>query len=197
MYDVSDVKNVQIDFTTFNNLTLGTSTDKKVAVFCQNCTEINVPKVIKKNGVLYLSVPKLKEEPNTHQNKFRAGQPLYPDYEINVPKNFSVIISYDTGNFTIRNFKGDLNLSLYFGKIAINSFKGKVAIQSHSGTIDCTLVSGKINVENSKGQIISKLSSKKLSKSTNSLQGTFKNDNNTLFIKTVNAKVTLKPIKTQ
>lgn len=198
MYSADAIQNIEIDFDSFNQLTLGKSSSNKITVFCTNCTNKTIPKVDRENGIMTISTQKEELPPNTHQNKFRAGQPLYADYEINIPENLSVIINYEDGNFKTTNFTGNLQLNLNQGALTIADFKGVIAITSHSGTIDCQLASATIiEVENSQGETHTDLELTAVKKTKSSLKGIYKNNDNTLKIKTVNTKVTLTSVITK
>lgn len=197
MYSADTIQNIEIDFDAFNQLTLGKSGSNKITVFCTNCTNKTMPKVNRENGIMTISTQKEQLPPNTHQNKFRAGQPLYADYKINIPENLSVIINYEEGNFKTTNFTGNLQLNLNQGALTIDDFKGAIAITSYSGTINCQLTSAAIQVENSQGETHTNLELTNVKKTKSSLKGIYKNSDNTLKIKTVNTKVTLTSVITK
>lgn len=197
IYSADAIQNIEIDFDSFNQLTLGKSSSNRITVFCTNCTNNTIPKVDRENGVMTIFTQKEQLPPNTHQNKFRAGQPLYADYKINIPENLSVIINYEEGNFKTANFTGNLQLNLNQGALTIANFKGNISITSHSGTVDCQLTSATIQVENNQGETHTDLKLTAVKKTKSSLKGIYKNSDNTLKIKTVNTKVTLTSVITK
>jgi len=159
----------------------------------------NIPKVYVENGVVYV---KVKSDSNkisgSEKTKYRAGQPLYPKYTIELPNNINTTVLYEKGKFIVNKFKGNLDLQINnYGSVEINEYIGSVDIESFSGIIDCTLTNVSIDVETSKGKIESFLKDNRLKETETSLKGIYKNPNSRLKIRTIHSKVILKPVKTR
>jgi len=178
-------------------LKINQSTDSMIVSY-KNTDAQNVP-TISDNGVtVHVKVSKEASAlKGTEKNKYRAGQPIYPSYNISIPKDMNVQLFYDKGNFGTANFKGTLEVHLNSGVVNLHQFKGLVNIESFSGLIHCSLSAAMVAVSSNKGKIITDLEDKRLVKTSTSLNGIFKNANNVLKIKTIHAKVNLKSLPTQ
>lgn len=196
----SNATTIIIELESLEVLKLNTSA-KKDNVFklsYENFDNKKVPLLYQSGGVVYITA-KSKEIilEGAQKNKYRAGQPNYPNYTISIPKGVQVKVIYDKGDFEAKKFQGNLELNLNQGKVNIEDFKGSVTVQSFSGKINCTLNNAKINIENSKGALVSKLVDKNLITTKNTIKGFYKSKLNSLTIKTVHAKVMLSTVKTQ
>ena len=196
----SKAKVLIIELESINQLELITTDSENVfRVISNDIDDTNVPRVYVENDIVYV---KVTSDPNkiegSNKSKYRAGQPLFPKYSIHIPTNISTKVFYTKGNFIAHDFSGDLDLHIQnYGKVEIEKFTGTLSIEIFSGKIDCTVSQSILNIETSKGNIESFLKDKRLIKTTTSLKGIYKSPNNTLNIKTINAKVILKPFKNQ
>ena len=189
-----------IELESINSLELiNTTQENTFKIISQDVDVTNTPMVYVENGVVHVKVISDSNKINgSEKTKYRAGQPLYPKYTIELPNNITTTVLYDKGNFLVNNFKGNLNLNINnYGVVEINEFIGLISIKSFSGKIDCTLANGTIDVETNKGTIESLLKDDRLTQTEDSLKGIYKKPNNQLKIKTINAKVILKPVITQ
>lgn len=171
---------------------------EKIEVLYKNTDTQNTPNITDDGTTVRIAVSKNANNlKGTNKNKYRAGQPIYPSYEIRIPKDMYVQLFYDKGNFRTNDFYGNLELHLNSGEVTINQFKGVVNIESFSGNINCNMNAAMISISSNKGEIVSNLKDTRLVKTATSLNGIFKNANNVLKIKTIHAKVNLKTRSTQ
>ena len=170
----------------------------KMEVLYKNTDVQNTPIITDNGTTVRIAVSKNATNlKGTDKNKYRAGQPIYPSYEIRIPKDMEVQLFYDKGNFKTNDFYGNLDLHLNSGEVTINQFKGVVNIESFSGNINCSMNAAVIAISSNKGEIVSHLKDVRLVETATSLNGIFKNANNVLKIKTIHAKVILKTRSTQ
>lgn len=178
-------------------LKMNESADKMEVLF-KNTDVQNTPIITDNGTTVRIAVSKNATNlKGTDKNKYRAGQPIYPSYEIRIPKDMEVQLFYDKGNFKTNDFYGNLDLYLNSGEVTINQFKGVVNIESFSGNINCSMNAAMIAISSNKGEIVSNLKDARLVETATSLNGIFKNANNVLKIKTIHAKVNLKTRSTQ
>ncbi len=192
----SKAKTVLVELASLNQLTLKNSEKEREFILSyNNHTTYKAPIVSEKDNMVAIKVTEAKDFlPGSQRNKYRAGQPLYPNYTIEIPENVEVKIVYKKGNFKANNFSGTLALYLDHGIVDILGINGSVFVQSYAGVINCKLKNATITVESSKGSIISEIQDDKLVANTTSLQGIYGYPLNKLQIKTVTAKVNLQPL---
>lgn len=195
----SNEKTILIELESLNNLELkSVENTNTIKVICSNCDAVSKPKLLEQHQIVNIKVTSDKNKIyGAQRNKFRAGQPEYPNYSIEVPENREVKVVYNKGNFTTRNFKGNLDIRLNHGNLILDNVKGDVSVISFSGIINCTFEHAAIKVENSKGLIDNKLKASTLLATKRKLHGIYKKDVFNLTIKTVRAKVLLSPVITQ
>lgn len=196
---MSTSKSLLVELPSLERIELKTnqSTDS-IIVSYKNAEVQNVPMIVDNGVSVHIKVSK---EASTlkgiEKNKYRAGQPIYPSYNISIPKHMNVQLFYDKGSFSTANFKGTLDVHLNSGVVDVHQFKGSMSIESFSGLINCSLSAARVAVSSNKGEIINDLKDKRLIQTPTSLNGIFKNANNVLKIKTIHAKVNLKSMSTQ
>ncbi len=195
----SKSKSLLIEFASVEKIVLKVHNDlDQVIVSYQNTDNQNVPILNESDGTIHIKIEKNENTlKGTEKNKYRAGQPLFPTYVINIPKDMSVQLFYGKGNFETVNFKGVLDLHLDAGTVAIEQFEGKLSVESFSGSINCTINAAMLNVNSTNGEISTNLQDMRLKQTATSLIGIYKNANNVLKIKSIHAKVNLKSVLTQ
>ena len=194
---ISDTRTVVIELASVEQILLKTTTTtNKIKVGYIHTNYTNTPTIFEKENVVYIQISKDAQKlSGVEKTKYRAGQPLYPSYIIEVPKDVEVQLLYDKGNFLTEHFYGDLDIRLNSGDVTINQFKGTMNISTYSGKIDVTLNSANIFVENSKGDSQSNLQDKRLVRTGTLLKGVYRNASNMLKIRTVTSKITLNSAK--
>jgi len=195
----SKSKSLLIEFASVEKIVLKVHNDlDQVIVSYQNTDNQNVPILNESDGTIHIKTEKNENTlKGTEKNKYRAGQPLFPTYVINIPKDMSVQLFYGKGNFETVNFQGVLDLHLDAGTVAIEQFEGKLSVESFSGLINCTINAAMLNVNSTNGEISTNLQDMRLKQTATSLSGIYKNANNVLKIKSIHAKVNLKSVLTQ
>jgi len=196
---ITTSKTIILELESINQLQLiSTNSIDIVELSSENFDQTSKPIINDDNDVLHV---KVIGNPNkiigSEKNKFRAGQPVFPSYTIKVPENIFVKIIYDKGNFHTKNFIGNLDLHLNHGVVDILNFKGNVNIQSYSGVINCEISEAKLNVESIKGMLEIAIDDNRLQLTKTRLKGIYKNDLNSLIIKTITSKISLNPLRTQ
>ena len=117
-------------------------------------------------------------------------RPVYPSYQIRIPRNMNVDVSIVNGNFSSKDFHGNLQLKMEEGTVKIDSFKGDVLIDINIGNVNITEIEDcKIDVHSNLGKISSNL---ELEKDNNHFYGVVGNKKNSLNINAMLANIHLK-----
>lgn len=195
----SGSKIILIEFASVETIELRTNnSSEEIEILSTNTGGQNTPQILDDGRIVHIVVSKdaysLK---GTDKNKYRAGQPLYPNYVISIPKGLDVKLLYDKGNLKATNFQGNLDVRLNTGDVMIDQFSGVVHIESFAGKINCNLTAARLDIVSNKGAISSSLQDRRLIKTQNSLKGIFNSTKNVLKINTIRAKVNLKSMSTQ
>ena len=193
---LSNTKNIIIQLDDIDILNLKTTNTNTISVTATELIQESSNFTIfeEKGSVIVKSVRKKEVEKPVN---VCFEQPLLTSYDIEIPKNKTVEIQINNGNFNSSKFVGNLVLNLKQGEIAINDFIGNISILNISGKIDCSFLNGKIIAKTKLGSITSKLNTLNLTVSKNLITGFVNNELNSLKIQTVRANINLKPLKIQ
>jgi len=117
-------------------------------------------------------------------------RPVYPSYQIKIPRNMNVDVSIVNGNFSSKDFHGNLQLKIEEGTVKMDSFRGDVLIDINIGNVSITEIEDcKIDVHSNLGKINSSL---ELEKDNNHFYGIVGNKKNSLNINAMLANIHLK-----
>ncbi|MET2983575.1 DUF4097 family beta strand repeat-containing protein [Aureibaculum conchae] len=128
---------------------------------------------------------------SSKMDKFCYEQPLFSSYKLMIPKGCEVLVVYHKGNFSTKNFTGNMNVRLNTGDLTIDDFNGSINIESFSGNIDATINDTEAIILSSKGRITTAFSSTNWERTAISLKGTLGKKSNLLTIQSVNANIML------
>jgi len=118
-------------------------------------------------------------------------RPKYSSYQIKIPSNMNVDISIVNGNFSSKNFHGNLYLKMEEGTIKMDSFKGDVVININIGNVNMVEIEDcKIDIRSNLGNVYSSLNLKKDNKTH--FYGVVGNKKNSLNINAMLANIHLK-----
>lgn len=134
---------------------------------------------------------------NSKMDKFCYEQPLFSSYKLMIPKGCEVSVVYHNGNFSTKNFTGNINVRLNTGDLTIDNFKGNVNIESFSGNIETTINNTEAIILSSQGKITTGFSSSNWERTAISLKGTLGKKSNLLTIQSVSANIVLNSTTTE
>lgn len=147
-----------------------------------------------KNGIVFITSIENSLKYNREENdKMCSIQPVYTSYQIMIPEDKNLYVSYSQGNFYSNQFNGILNLKLNDGIVKINHFSGKVSIQISGGNVFCSQIENSyIDVKSNLGFISSNLLTSNNNQKNNELKEVFGNRLNELNIRAISANIHLK-----
>jgi len=76
------------------------------------------------------------------------------DFDIQVPSGLSIQIESASGNITIANYQGTLNISTSSGKIILQDIQGEIRANTDSGDIETHNVDGNFHIGSGSGNIV-------------------------------------------
>ena len=189
----TQTKSVWVELASLNRLQIQHSTESDlIRLRFNNHESYPEPVMIDKDDLIEIKVlHDAKTLPQAQQNKYRAGQPLYPNYILEVPLNCQLKISYKQGNTQAKNFTGDLELYLDHGTVNLVQLSGSGSIQSYGGVINCLLANAKVAIESKEGQVETDIKHKSLAVGKQFIRGHYGDPRNDLRVTTILGKVTL------
>ena len=189
----TEVRSLWVQLESLNQLQIKHSADARaLRLQFNNHNSYPDPVLIEKDDLIELKVvDDVQTLPQAQQNKYRAGQPLYPNYILEIPENIQLRLSYTQGNTEINDFVGELELYLDHGTVKIDKLSGSARIQSYGGVIHCKLDDASVTIESKEGEVTTNIRDKDLKTSHRSISGRYGLAKNVLDITTILGKVTL------
>lgn len=119
-------------------------------------------------------------------------EPNYTSYQIYVPKNRVLHISFMEGNFYTNNFEGDLNLKVEDGIIKLKDMNFPVKLSLNAGSVFLQDVrNAKIDAETNMGILVNDIFEEDSVIRSKKLLQTIGNPNNSIVIRTILANIYL------
>jgi hypothetical protein len=119
-------------------------------------------------------------------------EPHYTSYQIYVPKNRVLHISFMEGNFYTDNFEGDLNLKVEDGIIKLKDMNFPVKLSLNAGSIFLQDIRNtKIDAETNLGILVNHIFEEDSVIQSKKLLQTIGNPNNSIVIRTILANIYL------
>jgi hypothetical protein len=119
-------------------------------------------------------------------------EPNYTSYQIYVPKNRVLHISFMEGNFYTNNFEGDLNLKVEDGIIKLKDMNFPVKLSLNAGSVFLQEIrNAKIDAETNMGILVNDIFEEDSVIQSKKLLQTIGNPNNSIVIRTILANIYL------
>ncbi len=134
----------------------------------------------------------LVSEESLGDDKVCMIEPNYTSYQIYVPKNRALYISFMEGNFYADKFEGDLNLKVEDGIIKLKDMNFPVKLSLNAGSVFLHgLRNTKIDAETNLGILVNDISEEDSIMPNKKLYQTVGNPNNSIVIRTILANIYL------
>lgn len=189
----SQAKTIWIELESLNQLIIRQNTEAGTIRFqFNNHDSYPEPILMEKGDLVELMVKRDQQHlPQAQQNKYRAGQPLYPNYILEVPLNIQLKLRYKQGNTQVSNFSGELELYLDHGTVDLWDLNGSAKVQSYGGVINSRLANARVQIESKEGQVTTNIRDVRLTASDRRINGVYGQATNILHITTILGKVNL------
>ncbi len=191
----SNATKIIVEFNIIDQIELITTEEKNRIIVIAESENETLPRITleENNGIIFIKSNEMYFEKNILEvDKLCSVQPDYASYEIRIPKNKKIDISYSNGNFYSDNFVGNLNLKVEEGMVKMNKFKGSVFIQINLGNVYFDGIRDtKLTVRSNLGIVSSNLYMKKSDQNKNYLDGVFEDSINELKVKAIIANIHL------
>jgi len=126
------------------------------------------------------------------EDKVCSVEPNYTSYQIYIPKNRVLFVSFIEGNFYADSYKGEMNLRVENGIIKLKRIVANTNIQLNSGSVFVhKLQNTEIDAETNLGILITDLSDKTTSSPSRKLEFSDAETNKTLKIRAIMANIYL------
>lgn len=129
-------------------------------------------------------------------DKVCSVEPNFTSYQIYIPKNRILYISFMEGNFYTENFQGDLNLKIEDGIVKLKDMHEPVKVMLNAGSVFVhNIRDTNIDAETNLGVLVNNISEEISGNPTSKLHYTYGNPNNSIVIRTIMANIYLYGVK--
>jgi len=190
----SNLDEIVIEFDLIDNIRLfNNKADSDIIVRAEGSSQIPNYQLKKQNGHVLLKDYKPfdpNEDPDA--DKVCSIEPNYTSYQIYIPKNRTLYISFIEGNFYAEAFEGELNLKVEDGIIKLNNILDDTNIHLNSGSVTINEVNhARIEAETNLGALITDLVDPLTNKDRQKLFQSEGEASSSLIIKTIMANIYL------
>ena len=190
----SDLDEIVIEFDLIDNIKLFNNKEgTDIIVSAEGSTQIpNYQLKEHKGHVLIKDYEPFDTDGEIGADKVCSVEPNYTSYQIYVPQNRILYISFIEGNFYAEGFEGALNLKVEDGIIKLNRILDDTNIQLNSGSVTINDVKHtKIDAETNLGSLVTDLTDPTAKKNKRKLIQSEENANRALIIRTIMANIYL------
>jgi len=190
----SNLDEIVIEFDLIDNIRLfNNKADSDIIVRAEGSSQIPNYQLKEQNGHVLLKDYKPfdpNEDPDA--DKVCSIEPNYTSYQIYIPKNRTLYISFIEGNFYAEAFEGELNLKVEDGIIKLNNILDDTNIHLNSGSVTINEVNhARIEAETNLGALITDLVDPLTNKDRQKLFQSEGEASSSLIIKTIMANIYL------
>ena len=190
----SNAEDILIEFDLIDHIELFNSNDESsIRVKAEGNNAAHSFQLEEKEGHVLLSGHDIKvAEELLGDDKVCQVEPNYTSYQIYVPKEKVLYISFMEGNLYADNFEGDLNLKVEDGIIKLRNMNDPVKLSLNSGSVFLNEIRNtKIDAETNLGVLVNDLIKEGNINSNKRLVETIGSPDNLIIIRTILANIYL------
>ena len=190
----SKLEKVLIEFDLIDNIQLFNNHEgSDIIVRAESATQIPSFQLKEHNGhILIKDYESFDSNEESNADKVCSIEPNYTTYQVYIPKNKILYVSFIEGNFYSENYQGDLNLKVEDGVLKLNKIFGHTNIQLNSGSVFVHEIKNtKIDAETNLGTLLTDLADETQIKDSRKLLKSHANPSNSLIIRTILANIYL------
>lgn len=190
----SKAKNIIIEFDLIDHIQLFNAVDEStITVRAEGSVQSPSFQLEETDGhVLIRDNELLVSEESLGDDKVCMIEPNYTSYQIYVPKNRTLYISFMEGNFYSDKYEGDLNLKVEDGIIKLKDMNFPVKLSLNAGSVFLHEIRNtKIDAETNLGILVNDISEEDSAMPNKKLLQTIGNPNNSIVIRTILANIYL------
>jgi len=190
----SKLEEVVIEFDLIDNIQLFNNHDgSDIIVRAEGAVQTPNYQLKEHNGhVLIKDYEPFDADDESDADKVCSIEPNYTSYQIYIPKNRILYVSFIEGNFYSESYQGDLNLKVEDGILKLSQILGQTNIQLNSGSVIIhEIKSTKIDAETNLGTLLTDLADETQIKDSRKLLKSDANPNSSLIIRAILANIYL------
>lgn len=190
----SKAKNIIIEFDLIDHIQLFNAVDQStITVRAEGSVQSPSFQLEETDGhVLIRDNEPFVSEESLGDDKVCMIEPNYTSYQIYIPKNRTLYISFMEGNFYTDKFEGDLNLKVEDGIIKLKDMHFPVKLSLNGGSVFLQEIKNtKIDAETNLGSLVHDIAETESNMPIKKLLQTIGNPDNSIVIRTILANIYL------
>lgn len=190
----SKAKNIIIEFDLIDHIQLFNAVDQStITVRAEGSVQSPSFQLEETDGhVLIRDNEPFVSEESLGDDKVCMIEPNYTSYQIYIPKNRTLYISFMEGNFYTDKFEGDLNLKVEDGIIKLKDMHFPVKLSLNGGSVFLQEIKNtKIDAETNLGSLVNDIAETESNMPIKKLLQTIGNPDNSIVIRTILANIYL------
>lgn len=190
----SKAKNIIIEFDLIDHIQLFNAVDQStITVRAEGSVQSPSFQLEETDGhVLIRDNEPFVSEESLGDDKVCMIEPNYTSYQIYIPKNRTLYISFMEGNFYTDKFEGDLNLKVEDGIIKLKDMHFPVKLSLNAGSVFLQEIKNtKIDAETNLGSLVHDIAETESNMPIKKLLQTIGNPDNSIVIRTILANIYL------
>lgn len=190
----SKAKNIIIEFDLIDHIQLFNAVDQStITVRAEGSVQSPSFQLEETDGhVLIRDNEPFVSEESLGDDKVCMIEPNYTSYQIYIPKNRTLYISFMEGNFYTDKFEGDLNLKVEDGIIKLKDMHFPVKLSLNAGSVFLQEIKNtKIDAETNLGSLVNDIAETESNMPIKKLLQTIGNPDNSIVIRTILANIYL------
>lgn len=190
----SKLDKVVIEFDLIDNIQLFNNHDgSDIIVRAEGALQTPSYQLKEHNGhVLIKDYERFDVNDESNADKVCNIEPNYTSYQIYIPKNRILYVSFVEGNFYSESYQGDLNLKVEDGILKLSQVLGHTNIQLNSGSVIIhEITSTKIDAETNLGTLLTDLADETQINDSRKLLKPHANPSSSLIIRAILANIYL------
>lgn len=190
----SKLEKVLIEFDRIDNIQLfNNHNGSDIIVRAESTIQIPSFQLKEHNGhILIKDYESFDGNAESNADKVCSIEPNYNSYQIYIPKNKILYVSFIEGNFYSENYHGDLYLKVEDGVLKLSRIFGNTNIQLNSGSVFVHEIKNtKIDAETNLGTLLTDLADETQNKNRRKLLKPVAKPNSSLIIRAILANIYL------
>lgn len=190
----SDFEKIVIELDRVDHIELFNSdSDSEIMVKAEGSSKVSGFQLTESNGHVLIQEGQYVEDKSEFDNDKACGVlPDFTSYQIFIPENRTVYVSFLEGNFYSEEFNGELDVKVEDGILRLKDMEDTVKVQLNTGSIFVHQIKNtKIDAETNRGILVTDISNRASNSSMKRLQQNIGHPDNDMWIRAILANIYL------
>lgn len=172
---------------------INSDSDSEIMVKAEGSIEVSSFRITESNGHVLIKEDQYTEDESEFDKDKACGiVPDFTSYQIFIPQNRTVYVSFLEGNFYSEEFNGELDIKVEDGILRLKEMEDTVKVQLNTGSIFVHQIKNtKIDAETNRGILVTDISNGASNSGMKRLQQSIGHPDNDMWIRAILANIYL------